>query len=309
MCPHCQQGFTQSTSLNRHLQSKNACLTRRGLTKAQGGDGLPSMSAGGGEGGGGGGEPSCSIMGQDGLRPSSLGMGGGDGVGDSFYPEDIAGTKLQRQRGLPTGGLGVDQNHFLSPASVAAVAVASSALGSSQPRGSFDSGNGVSVHEESKAAASDVKELQIANIFSLRRAAQEENVPRTSLDPAQHQQQFCFPPSDGAAVLEQPGTKDSIFSEGTLPTSVSVLPQGSSAPAGAVSSAALHVVGSLGDASSSSSSLMPLPSIAMVTDYQGGSGPADSLMALRSLGPAASFFHQHLSQPPLPLPHGQMHPQ
>ena len=267
------------------------------------------MSAGGGEGGGG--EPSHSIMGQDGLRSSSSGVGVGDGVGDNFYPEDIAGMKLQRERGLPAGGLGVDQNHFLSATSVAAVAVASSALGSSQPCGSFDSGNGaaVGVHEESKAAASDVKELQVANIFSLRRSAQEENVPRTSMDPAQHQQQFCFPPSDGDAALEQPGTKDSIFSEGTLPTSASVLPQGSSVPSSAVSSAALHVVGSLGNASSSSSSLMPLPSIAMVTDYQGGNGPADSLMALRSLGPAASFFHQHLSQPPLPLPHGQVHHQ
>ena len=309
MCPHCQQGFTQSTSLNRHLQSKNACLTRRGLTKAQGGDGLPSMSAGGGVRGGG--EPSHSIMGQDGLRSSSSGVGVGDGVGDNFYPEDIAGMKLQRERGLPAGGLGVDQNHFLSATSVAAVAVASSALGSSQPCGGFDSRNGaaVDVHEESKAAASNVKELQVVNIFSLRRSAQEENVPRTSLDPAQHQQQFCFPPSDGDAALEQPGMKDSIFSEGTLPTSTSVLPQGSSVPSGAVSSAALHVVGSLGNASSSSSSLMPLPSIAMVTDYQGGSGPADSLMALRSVGPAASFFHQHLSQPHLPLPHGQVHHQ
>ena len=310
MCPHCQQGFTQSTSLNRHLQSKNACLTRRGLassksqTPAAGGEGegKASMSMGGVAGE----EPSSAAVGQEGSKPLSSGMGG-DGVGD-FYSDDLTGMKLQTESSLLTNGQGINRNHFLSPSSVADAAVAGSAPASSQPH-CFDNRNGMAVVRGANKTA-DIKELQIVNIFSLRSSSQEENVPRTSMDPTQ---QFCFPVNGEDATLEQPGanhvTKDGIFSEGNLPTSTSVLLQSSSAPTGmdrAVSSAALHMVGSLSDAGNS---MMPLPPVTVVTGYQGVSSPAGSLMAMRNLSHPANFFHPHLSPPHLPHSHGQMHHQ
>ena len=57
VCPHCKQGFTQSTSLNRHLQSQKACRARQALatpdlppnTDGVNSDNLPRSGREGGE--------------------------------------------------------------------------------------------------------------------------------------------------------------------------------------------------------------------------------------------------------------------